>query len=153
MGRVVVIIIGLSISSIAVFLHAINYEGDYTLLWYLLLRVIYSCGVALINPTMDGLTLAHLNREGSSQKEYGKERLHGAVWWAIGNILLGISLDLYGFQAVYFWTFIAFSGSTIVLAFYAKIHSYMSRNLYNVALYITNRFVFFCCNFIFQINK
>lgn len=116
------IVVGLVISTVAVLLHSINYHGEgyRKLSWYLMLRFVYSCGVALINPTLDGLTLAHLDREGSRKSEFGKERLHGAIWWAIGNIILGISLDKYGFSAVYFWTIIAFFVTITVLICYAK---------------------------------
>ena len=121
-GRVIVIAVGLVISTIAVLLHSIDYHGEgyRKLSWYLALRFIYSCGVSLINPTLDGLTLAHLEKEGSRKSEFGKERLHGAIWWAIGNILLGFSLDKYGFAAVYFWTIAVFFVTLVALFFYAR---------------------------------
>jgi MFS family permease len=53
-------------------------------------------------PVLDGMTLAHLQKTpGVGQTDYGKERLYGAVSWAIVNILIGPVVDRFGFVVLY----------------------------------------------------
>merc|ERR550539_831769 len=75
-------------------------------LWHLCFRVVYAVAVSLTSPVLDGLTLAHLKREagkhGTTYKhegnKYGRERLHGAIWWGFGNVIIGYSIDQWGFS-------------------------------------------------------
>ena len=57
-------------------------EGALILFWWnLSLRSGYAIAVALTQPVLDGLILAHLKREGQNtavgSEEYGRERVHG----------------------------------------------------------------------------
>lgn len=86
-------------------------RGDIRLVlfsWHFFWRIIYAISIALTAPVLDGLTIAHLKREantnGSSYKfegnKYGRERLHGAIWWGIGNVIIGCSIDRWGFECM-----------------------------------------------------
>uniref|UniRef100_A0A7S2KQ61 Major facilitator superfamily associated domain-containing protein n=1 Tax=Leptocylindrus danicus TaxID=163516 RepID=A0A7S2KQ61_9STRA len=88
--------------------------------WYFFLRVLYASGISLINPILDGITLAHLQSEGSSKSDFGKERLHGAIWWAIANIIIGICIDIWGFNIMYAATLATFLLSIMALVGYAR---------------------------------
>lgn len=116
-GRALVMGVGISIGTIAILMHSYAYEGDHKFLWYLFLRMMYALGLSLTQ-VLDGLTLAHLENEGSHSSEYGKERLHGALWWAIGSILLGYSVEILGFTAVYFWSSFSYIVSIAALLLY-----------------------------------
>ena len=55
-----------------------NRAGGILFLWNLLLRSGYSIAVALTQPVLDGLALAHLKRDGNGTTEdYGRERMYG----------------------------------------------------------------------------
>lgn len=69
---------------------------------HMILRVVYSIGNAFIYPVLNGITLAYLEAEGCSPSQYGKERLYGAVSWAIASVIVGFSVDIWGFQSMCF---------------------------------------------------
>ncbi len=85
-------------------------EQDKTMLgpflWHLGWRTAYAVSNTLVAPVLDGLTLAHLKRESTmngatspvEENKYGRERLHGAIWWGIGNLIIGICIDKWGYQ-------------------------------------------------------
>ena len=53
-------------------------------------------------PVLDGMTLAHLEKTpGMNPADYGKERLYGAISWAIVNLAIGPIVDIFGFVALY----------------------------------------------------
>jgi hypothetical protein len=53
-------------------------------------------------PVLDGMTLAHLEKmPGMNPADYGKERLYGAIAWAIVNLIMGPIVDTFGFVALY----------------------------------------------------
>eukprot|EP00557_Chaetoceros_sp_GSL56_P002731 CAMPEP_0176499666 /NCGR_PEP_ID=MMETSP0200_2-20121128/13061_1 /TAXON_ID=947934 /ORGANISM="Chaetoceros sp., Strain GSL56" /LENGTH=482 /DNA_ID=CAMNT_0017898125 /DNA_START=157 /DNA_END=1605 /DNA_ORIENTATION=+ len=72
--------------------------------WNLLLRSGYSISVAFTGPVIDGLVLSHLKNEGNNHSTdgYGRERLHGAIWWGVSNIVIGIACDHLGFDMALF---------------------------------------------------
>lgn len=75
------------------------FGGSILFWWNLLLRSGYAISVVLTGPVIDGLVLSHLKNEGNHSTEgYGKERLHGAIWWGISNIIIGIACDQLGFD-------------------------------------------------------
>lgn len=76
---------------------ATPFFGDFS--WFLILRILYALAVSLVFPVLDGMCLQHLGSE--KQQEYGKERLWGAITWAIANVLLAPALDHYGFVVTY----------------------------------------------------
>jgi hypothetical protein len=70
--------------------------------WYGLLRVCYSASSSFIIPVMDGICLDFLKGQpGTSAKDYGKERLYGAVSWALTNLFMAPGLDYFGFTILY----------------------------------------------------
>ena len=111
-GRAIVIAFGVTMSTLSFLLHGIRYliidtntttnSDD----WYnhphyhIALQAIYGMSVSLIFPVLDGLTIASLETQNKRQ-EYGKERLHGPIWWAIANLLLSPFLDKVGFIVCY----------------------------------------------------
>lgn len=73
--------------------------GSIRFWWNLLLRSCYAIAVVLTGPVIDGLVLTHLKNEGNHSTEgYGRERLHGAIWWGISNIIIGIACDHLGYD-------------------------------------------------------
>ena len=72
---------------------------------------------SMANPVLDAYTLEYLckhsgNTSGTSdedkgkasddgKKRYGKERLWGAVSWAIVSVVMGVFLDMFGFSMIY----------------------------------------------------
>jgi hypothetical protein len=53
-------------------------------------------------PVLDGMTLAHLEKmPGMNPADYGKERLYGAIAWAIVNLIMGPIVDTFGFVSLY----------------------------------------------------
>jgi len=110
-GRAIVICMGILIGAVAQLLQAFvkfvwwnesskpNIQSLY--FWSFILRTMYSIGYAMVEPVLDGLTLSHLQKEGRDNSEYGKERVFGAVGWAFGNGIMGHTIDLWGFKAMY----------------------------------------------------
>lgn len=73
--------------------------GSILFWWNLFLRSGYAVAVVLTGPVIDGLVLTHLKNEGNHSTEgYGRERLHGAIWWGISNIIIGIACDHLGYD-------------------------------------------------------
>ena len=70
--------------------------------WYFVLRILFSVSSAAVFPVLDGMCLDFLEKDPHSDKEdYGKERLYGAISWAVANIVLALCLDQFGFVATY----------------------------------------------------
>lgn len=97
-------------------------------IWHLCWRITYALSVALTAPVLDGLTLAHLKREATEcnttcemeQYKYGRERLHGAIWYGIGNVLIGICLDHVGFDILYTLSILSTLVCYIVILIYCR---------------------------------
>lgn len=126
-GRVYVMTCGLVISTIAFLMHmmgnkieSLSGSKDWAVKWYFFLRILYASGISMINPVLDGITLAHLQREGSSKSDFGKERLHGAIWWAVANIIIGICIDKWGFNVMYAATLVTCLLSILAIFGYAR---------------------------------
>jgi len=74
---------------------------------HFLARMLYSISSSIIFPILDGITLSYLKSNvdgdgdgdggGDKKSAYGKERLFGAVSWAICSIIVGPALDSVGF--------------------------------------------------------
>ena len=80
--------------------------------WFFVLRVLYAISYTLVFPVLDGMCLDFLDKElGCSTDDYGKERLWGAISWAVTNIVLAPSLDYFGFLLLYPLTIV----STVVV--------------------------------------
>lgn len=115
-GRIMVLAAGLSLGTFAFLLEGEDFviPRDNNLglfMWHLNWRMVYSIAAALTGPVLDGLTLAHLKKEREAHNDerlhnnaqndgYGRERLHGALWWGIGNVFIGYSIDHWGFEVL-----------------------------------------------------
>jgi MFS family permease len=70
--------------------------------WHISMRILWAVAFVLTAPAMDGLALAHLSAiDGSSQQDFGVERMYGAVWWGGGSLIAGIGIDYFGFEFLY----------------------------------------------------
>lgn len=69
---------------------------------HMILRLVYSIGNAFIYPVLNGMTLAYLEEEGCSPSQYGRERLYGAISWAIASVIVGYAIDIWGFRSMCF---------------------------------------------------
>eukprot|EP00594_Rhizosolenia_setigera_P000888 CAMPEP_0178950610 /NCGR_PEP_ID=MMETSP0789-20121207/6751_1 /TAXON_ID=3005 /ORGANISM="Rhizosolenia setigera, Strain CCMP 1694" /LENGTH=643 /DNA_ID=CAMNT_0020631361 /DNA_START=26 /DNA_END=1958 /DNA_ORIENTATION=- len=110
-----------SSSSALLLLEGGNKRNKYLIIsWHLVLRILYSFSFLF------GITLSFLQQEQQERQHcgntwdddskvdddenesseessaYGKERLHGAIWWAIQNIILGKLIDMFTYKALYF---------------------------------------------------
>jgi MFS family permease len=65
-----------------------------SLAWFSLLRILHAIAVSLIFPVLDGICVDYLKRNGTPN-DYGKERLYGAISWAMTNLVIGPALDHY----------------------------------------------------------
>jgi len=123
-GRSRFLIIGVSIGGFVFLLHGAkrvfpNILFLDSIMWYSFLRIVLSGSSSFIFPVMDGMCLDFLKREnGSSPKDYGKERLYGAISWAVAHIFIAPCLDSWGFGIFYPLSIIA----TILLL--SAIHLY-----------------------------
>jgi MFS family permease len=114
-GRVHVVACGIVLGTAAFLLHNLVSHT-----WmHMALQVVYAAAGCLIWPVLDGITIGHLrsdgnddgNNDGGRQDEYGRERLFGAVSWAITNLGLSYALDLVGFPIMYPLTVLAALGA------------------------------------------
>uniref|UniRef100_A0A7S2N1P0 Major facilitator superfamily associated domain-containing protein n=1 Tax=Helicotheca tamesis TaxID=374047 RepID=A0A7S2N1P0_9STRA len=106
-GRAATLIFGLGLSTTAFMLHGVvvhfsqqNSASKFVLSCHVILRMVYSTGLAFVMPVLDGLTLSYLVEQGSQKEDFGKERLFGAVSWAIASVILGPFIDIYGFEVL-----------------------------------------------------
>jgi len=80
-------------------------------------HLVVHCGhascFATMFPVLDGMTVDYLKRYSGDSKDYGKERMYGAVSWGIANLMLGPLIDMFGFVVYY--------PCTVVVALYAVI--------------------------------
>ncbi|GKY96514.1 hypothetical protein MPSEU_000611000 [Mayamaea pseudoterrestris] len=99
-GRAQVIALGIIGASFATLCH-----GWATRAWqHIALRSIYSGFASLITVVLDGMTIDYLGEK--RRADYGKERLHGAIWWAMAHWGFSILVENIGFRAVYLMTMI-----------------------------------------------
>lgn len=89
--------------------------------WHMALRLLYAICVSMVNPVLDGLTIAHLEREPGKEKEdYGQERLYGAIWWGVTNLVMGPFIDWLGYPAMYMFAAIATVVTIILVQVYVR---------------------------------
>jgi hypothetical protein len=70
--------------------------------WHISLRLLYAFSTSFVFPVLDGMTLQYLEQTpGRGTDEFGKERLWGAVSWAVTNLTVAFFLDLAGFTIFY----------------------------------------------------
>ncbi len=106
-GRAQVMLAGVALGSLAFFSHGAGLifatiQLFQTIQWHFGLRILWACSLSLIMPVLDGMTLAHLQKTpGMDPADYGKERLFGAISWAIVNLIMGPIIDTFGFVSLY----------------------------------------------------
>ena len=111
-GRAQVIAIGVAGASVATLCH-----GWASRAWqHMLLRSIYSGFASLIIVVLDGLTIDYLGEK--RRADYGKERLHGAILWALAHWGFSILVESIGFRSVYYMTLITGPGVLSCLFIY-----------------------------------
>ena len=69
---------------------------------HIVLRLLFAVGNSFVYPVLNGMTLTFLDDEGCSQSQYGKERLYGAVSWAVASVIVGRAIDTWGFHILPF---------------------------------------------------
>jgi len=98
-GRAVVLAAGILIGTASFMLHAAVPGGKVG--YHVFLMMTQSVGGAMTYPVIDGLTLGFLEETGEGRDSYGKERLYGAISWAVANMCLGMLIDILGFKVMY----------------------------------------------------
>ncbi len=89
-------------------------------------RILYSAFIAVLFPVCDGITLSYLKShsvDNESVSNFGRERLLGAISWALASMIIGPILDRYGFGA-FFWA----SPIGAILCF-VTFHKYVSDSI------------------------
>jgi Na+/melibiose symporter-like transporter len=132
-GRLLIMFVGLTLSTVAMLLHTVVFFAPTSniiedaesistgiLVYHLLLRCIFSMGVAATSPVLNGLTLARLERDGMHANDFGKERLYGAISWGVSNSIFGVAIDTWGFGIVYLTTVLSFITCSLVFYLYAR---------------------------------
>lgn len=121
-GRAMLLAAGVLIGGSAFLLHGLkrifpSFLIFDSILWYSTLRIAQSASTSFIFPVMDGMCLDFLKgHPGCSPKDYGKERLYGAITWAITNLVIAPGLDYFGFAVLY--PLCAFSTMAMVTTVY-----------------------------------
>ena len=87
--------------------------------WHWVIQCGYALCFGIVFPVMDGMALEYLHRQGES-KDYGKERLYGAIFWGITNLFFGPLIDQFGFVVAYACAFFACVVSLSSIAYYAQ---------------------------------
>ena len=83
--------------------------------FHLTMRLLFAVANALTAPVLDGLTIAYLEQQetlygdgddssgGMGKADFGKERLYGAISWAMGNVMAGLLIDSFGLSLCTVW--------------------------------------------------
>jgi Na+/melibiose symporter-like transporter len=105
-GRKVVLGLGSCLGSTFFCLHGCNrifpdIAFFSSLPWYMILRILFSVSTCLVFPVVDGMCLDFLRRH-ATQEEYGKERLFGAISWAVTHLLMGPIIDHYNDFGIFY---------------------------------------------------
>jgi MFS family permease len=105
-GRAQVMALGIVGGSAATLCHAYMNRA-----WqHIALRCLYSGFGSMVLVVLDGTTIEYL---GDEKADYGKERLHGAIWWALAHLALSFLVEFTGFNSIYLLTMI--SGPCVIL--------------------------------------
>lgn len=87
-------------------------------IYHIIARILFSICSTLVFPILDGISLGYLKGINANEKDYGKERLFGAVTWAIASLIIGPLIDGYGFLNVFFWSSQASCIVSVVAIYY-----------------------------------
>ena len=114
-GRMQMITLGIAMGTVFFLLHSLPHLVDsessdktqvgpslWMTVYVFLLRIGYASSLCCILPVLDAVTLKYLEQHPhKSRGDYGRERLFGAVGWAIAHFGYGVLADRVGFQATY----------------------------------------------------
>ena len=89
--------------------------------YHFALRMLYAACVCCIFPVIDAVTLQYLeNHPQMSKDDYGRERLFGAVGWAITHLGYAVLIDWFGFQVTYPLTLISVVVALLAIYIYTR---------------------------------
>jgi predicted MFS family arabinose efflux permease len=119
-GRVQVMALGIFGGGLCCLLHALYHLSSIAFFsspwWHAGLQVMYAACCILTIPVLDGVTIQFLDDHPDlSQEAYGRERLWGAVGWAIVHIAMAPLLDWVGFSVVYPLSIVSTLGTLFTL--------------------------------------
>jgi MFS family permease len=146
-GRAQVMALGISLASVCFLLHGIRYiillflplrpnddaaSGSATTstsstvaaffsspAYHFGLRMIIAFFSAFVFPVLDGMTISFLHSHPHlAVEDYGKERLWGAISWAITNMVLAILIDWSGGSFVCFYPLSTVAAFSVLLTLY-----------------------------------
>lgn len=141
MGRMVVLAMGIVLGTITLLGHTLNkfavvvdnenkYDDDSTgnmssttntvIAWFLFLRLLTAVSVSMVLPVLDGLCLDYLHQTNQAREEFGKERLFGAISWAVTNVGIALALDRFGFTVLYLVSGVSAVVVVITLLLYSR---------------------------------
>ena len=113
-GRVYLLMVLIFVGNIGFNIHylvyhyTITYQGQLSTnmaaTFHIVGRIILTSCWSVLQPIVDGISLVYLQEINANDTQYGKERLFGAVSWAVANFILGPLLDQYGYFITFFWT-------------------------------------------------
>jgi len=105
-GRGLVMTLGVSVGTVAFILHgvvaSVCADAERATALHVGLRLLFAAGNAFVYPVLNGITLAYLDDEGCPPSQYGRERLYGAVSWAVTSVAVGRAIDVFGFAILPF---------------------------------------------------
>ena len=111
-GRGLVMTLGVTVGTAAFILHGVvaytcdeerlSCSSHTTTALHVFLRLLFATGNSFVYPVLNGITLTFLDDEGCPQTQYGKERLYGAVSWAVTSVIVGWAIDVGGFPILPF---------------------------------------------------
>ena len=111
LGRGLVMTLGVTVGTVAFILHGVvasvcadesSCPPATATALHIGLRLLFAAGNAFVYPVLNGITLAHLDDEGCPPSQYGRERLYGAVSWAVTSVVVGRAIDIWGFAILPF---------------------------------------------------
>jgi Na+/melibiose symporter-like transporter len=133
-GRVQALSLGIFVASILFLLsgarHVVSDEWSVFRSpgWFLGLQILYATCSTLVFPILDGMTIEYLERH-SKRSDYGRERLWGAIFWAVANMILGPLIDKYGYFIFYPCTMISTAAVAITVVLYVRGQDASNREL------------------------
>jgi hypothetical protein len=115
-GRAQVVAAGVGIGTACFLLHGAvaSFAGPIA---HAALQALYAAAGCLVWPVLDGMTIQYLR---GREEEYGRERLFGAVSWAVTNLAMSFALDKLGFGIMYPLTLLSATGVLASLWVYVK---------------------------------
>ncbi|CAB9520265.1 expressed unknown protein [Seminavis robusta] len=97
-GRAQVLTTGIIYATMEYLMNALDFENKNC---YVALCGLYTVGVAMVFPALDGMTNDFLERSDNPDEDLARERLYGAIIWAFTNLYMSMALDWYGFNVTY----------------------------------------------------